>query len=513
MLICTKLGFCKPSRNHLIKIFFIGIFILFAQCFVYAQQTWIDSLRVILNNTKQTATKLDILIEIAYKYLYLKPDSTIYFSQRAEILAKSLQNREKEAFVIYRKGMGYVSKGDLAIALQFFKESISIAEKINHEKIVELNTEGIGLIYLEMENFELALNYYQEALQFSKELKNYERMAIIFSNLGNINIQLKQFDLAEDYLLKALPLAQLYLPDFQAYILCNLGEIKINREKIDDAEKNINQALIFAKKNQDKQDLAAVYALLAEIAYRRKDLEIALEYAQISLKTANESQIKQKISLSYKICSKVLEATGNKEKALDYYKLFVIYKDSLQSGIIKNALQVFESERKQGEIMMLKMEKKYQQTIIYFFIGIVLLLTFVGILILLSRQKIKKINKNLQIAYFEIKEKQEEILLQNEELNLSKEEIYTLNNHLEALVEERSNKLMKRNKQLTEYAFFNAHKLRSPIATILGLYEVLKLDLSLEERESILDKMKVSIVRLDEMVRQSQQLLDGENEL
>lgn len=495
------------------KIFFIGIFILFSQYFVCAQQTKIDSLRVLLRTTKQEDKKLDILIEIAYKYLYLKPDSTIYLSQQSEDLAKKLQNREKEAFSIYRKGMGYASKGDLAKALQFFRESTSIAEKINNKNIVELNLESIGLIYLEMENYELSLNYYQKALVISKRQKNYERMVIIFSNLGKIYIYSRQFDLAKEFLLKALPLSQVYLPDFQAYILCNLGEIKIKHENYTEAEKDITQALIFAQKYQDKQDLATVYELLAEIAYQRKDIETALKYAEKSLIIAQESQIKQKISLSYKVFSKVLEASGNKEKALVYYKLFVAYKDSVQSGIAKNALKVFESDRKESEIALLKMQQTYQQSLIYFFIGVIFLISCVAILILLNRQKIKKINTNLQIAYYEIKEKQEEILLQNEELRLNKEEIYTLNNHLEALVEERNNKLIKRNTQLTEYAFFNAHKLRSPIATILGLYEVLKLELSTEERELIFEKINVFIVRLDEMVKQSQQLLDDDDEV
>lgn len=88
------------------------------------------------------------------------------------------------------------------------------------------------------------------------------------------------------------------------------------------------------------------------------------------------------------------------------------------------------------------------------------------------------------------------------------EEITVLNNQLEIQVEERTRQLIKRNTQLSEYAFFNAHKLRAPIATILGLYQVLDLDISAEEREMIIQKLRESVVLLDLMVRQSQKLLD-----
>jgi PAS domain S-box-containing protein len=88
------------------------------------------------------------------------------------------------------------------------------------------------------------------------------------------------------------------------------------------------------------------------------------------------------------------------------------------------------------------------------------------------------------------------------------EEIAILNNQLEVLVEERTRQLIKRNTQLNEYAFFNAHKLRAPIATILGLYQVLELDISTEEREMVIQKLRESVVLLDEMVRKSQKLLD-----
>jgi PAS domain S-box-containing protein len=102
----------------------------------------------------------------------------------------------------------------------------------------------------------------------------------------------------------------------------------------------------------------------------------------------------------------------------------------------------------------------------------------------------------------------DELRQTQETLEQQAEEITTLNNHLEVLVEQRTQQLTRRNEQLNEYAFFNAHKLRAPIATILGLYQVLELGVSGEEKEMIVEKLRESVVLLDEMVKQSQGLLD-----
>jgi PAS domain S-box-containing protein len=106
-----------------------------------------------------------------------------------------------------------------------------------------------------------------------------------------------------------------------------------------------------------------------------------------------------------------------------------------------------------------------------------------------------------------LRQTMEELRAAQEALEKQTEEIANLNNHLEQLVVERTRQLQRRNEQLKQYAFFNAHKLRAPIATILGLYQVLKLGVAPEEQLEIVQKLQQSVEELDQMVRQSQRLL------
>ena len=101
----------------------------------------------------------------------------------------------------------------------------------------------------------------------------------------------------------------------------------------------------------------------------------------------------------------------------------------------------------------------------------------------------------------EIQLKTEEIQAQNEEIMAQAEEIQGMNENLEMLVKQRTAELENKNKALEEYAFINAHKLRSPVASILGLLNLLsKTDLK-DDSGVIRDHLQRSAEKLDAVVR------------
>ncbi len=88
----------------------------------------------------------------------------------------------------------------------------------------------------------------------------------------------------------------------------------------------------------------------------------------------------------------------------------------------------------------------------------------------------------------------------NEEIQAQALEIKRINENLEQMVHERTQSLEKKNQALEEYAFINAHKLRSPVASILGLINILtKMDLG-EEEKIIKTHLEDSAQKLDAIV-------------
>ena len=101
----------------------------------------------------------------------------------------------------------------------------------------------------------------------------------------------------------------------------------------------------------------------------------------------------------------------------------------------------------------------------------------------------------------EVQRQNDEIQAQNEEIMAQAEEIKGINENLELMVHERTAELERKNRALEEYAFINAHKLRSPVASILGLVNLLtRADLKEGEKE-ITKRLKQSAQELDEIVR------------
>lgn len=106
----------------------------------------------------------------------------------------------------------------------------------------------------------------------------------------------------------------------------------------------------------------------------------------------------------------------------------------------------------------------------------------------------------LQLSFEEIQKRNVEIKMQNEEIHAQAEEIKGINENLETLVKDRTLQLERKNKALEDYAFINAHKLRSPVASILGLSNLaIKIKLS-EEDKAIIDHLQRSTEELDAIV-------------
>lgn len=107
-----------------------------------------------------------------------------------------------------------------------------------------------------------------------------------------------------------------------------------------------------------------------------------------------------------------------------------------------------------------------------------------------------------------IYERTMEIERSAEEIKAQAEEIQGINENLEALVHARTAELEHKNKALEEYAFINAHKLRAPVASILGLINLMKSMPLSEAEKDCLDHLVVSSKKLDEVVNSITQAIE-----
>jgi ligand-binding sensor domain-containing protein len=133
-----------------------------------------------------------------------------------------------------------------------------------------------------------------------------------------------------------------------------------------------------------------------------------------------------------------------------------------------------------------------------FYIAVVALFVFAGYSYMKFRER--KIRNDKAVLEQMVKERTWEIEKKNLLIQEQTEEIKTMNENLEITVKERTTELEKKNKALEEYAFITAHNLRAPVASVLGLINLMtKLEHDKEAKE-IIAHMQQSAERLDTIV-------------
>ncbi len=145
-----------------------------------------------------------------------------------------------------------------------------------------------------------------------------------------------------------------------------------------------------------------------------------------------------------------------------------------------------EKDIQQMEIKVQQMEitekNQRQQFLIIIVVTCSVLLLVIG---LLYRKQLKD--------HRQLKEQKAEIEAQSDE-------IMSINNNLENIVKDRTKELENKNKALADYAFIAAHKLRSPLSTILGLVDLMrKMDVP-EEDKILIKHLDQSSKNLDVIV-------------
>ena len=111
-----------------------------------------------------------------------------------------------------------------------------------------------------------------------------------------------------------------------------------------------------------------------------------------------------------------------------------------------------------------------------------------------------RIHENLSTQNIELAEKAHEIELKNKALLEVQESLNTLNANLEKIVDERTAKIKKQNELLVKYSYTNAHDLRGPVARLLGLAAISKIDTTLDAPD-LIHKMEMQAKEIDEVVK------------
>jgi signal transduction histidine kinase len=126
-----------------------------------------------------------------------------------------------------------------------------------------------------------------------------------------------------------------------------------------------------------------------------------------------------------------------------------------------------------------------------------------------SAEIMKSMNDKLMQFNHEVQNKNEELRASEEELMASGEELKQINENLNQLVIDRTKNLVTQNNVLIHHAYISAHKVRAPLARILGLVNLMNKELHLQDKEKdLLTHLNTSAEELDDTLREVRESLD-----
>jgi tetratricopeptide (TPR) repeat protein len=341
-----------------------------------------------------------------------------------------------------------------------------------------------------------------------------------YYNIGELHIMLNDLAKASEYIEKSLSMA-IHANDKRvvAYDYRGLGLIKSKQNQPEAALDYLTRAEKLWKELGEMRSLIQTYQDLAEVYTALGLFDKSERYLTISHEMASIIKAPDLLVNNYLRQAKLDSAKGNYISALSGMYRYNSLKDSVynlsKTEQVARLQALYESETKERENRQLRAEKEFKesqlrlqnQIIIAISIGLVLTIIMAWLLYT-QRRKILSVNSILQEKNDEISTQKIAIEMQATALVKLNEEIQGLNKNLEARIDERTAQLVMQNQKLTDYTFVNAHKLRAPVSSILGLINLLEQSDG-NEKGKIYSHLKTCGEQLDSITRQISRNLES----
>jgi tetratricopeptide (TPR) repeat protein len=476
--------------------FFVFIYILLGFSYLAAQTEKPKSEPSNAASTfSQDTARVNYLGNLSHSFWYTKPDTAFLLAEEGLRLAEKIDY--KKGLIVCNKSLGVIeeAKENFDKSIQYHLVALKLSEETKDLYLTSLCLNNIGTVYSRLRRYDKALQYYEKTKAIATQIQNAEMRVVSETNIGDIHVLLGQYDKALSVSNQALALAQKYKVNNSIGInLFNIGWAYSKKGDYEKALPQILEALRFADRISGNQiTVAYCYQELSFIYLKTGKIAESIVNGKKGLDKAIELQNKEIISSSHKLLGEVYEKMGDLKNAIYYKNKHIALASSQLSWDSQKALMMIEFQEKEADrsafeqaskITKLELSRQQDQ------IDLQLYLMLAGTLIVVL----------LGITLFSY-------IRDNRIISKQKEEIVRTNEILEAKVKERTAKLIEQNKELTEYAFVNAHEIRGPLARMLGLVMLMKLEQSTPDMKRYVEMMGDSSAEMDQVIRRINKLL------
>lgn len=411
------------------------------------------------------------LINQAERLFDAYPDSVITTLDSIPLL------EEMSPRLIVRWCMLYARAADKIEDEMPYTNQLEIALKYYQKKKMREEEAEIGLYlgrsYVEDKEYEKAMRAYSDALEVALAIKDYNRAGYICSYMGDLyEVDLRYILAAEKYkesgkyfhlannttsyvrafvneahsysiadssylALASLKQAEMVMDslnveEVRSYVYNGLSNIYNNLGDYDLAEYYILRCI-----ELDPEEIASDYLVLTDISLKCMDMEKAEYYLKkANIFTNNELVLPTIVYYNYKI----KKEQGDFEIALSFHEQYVAIEDSLIN--VGKSVDIYDADQKYERLklhnenieLVLKNQKSYLFILLLLFAIALLVIFYLMTLrrknrsLLKQQEEINDLNQNIYHLSIELREKEEQLKLQENSLHLAKEELVSYEN-------------------------------------------------------------------------------------
>jgi tetratricopeptide (TPR) repeat protein len=487
---------------------------------VSAQSILPDSIQSFLKQEKKDSTYLLALNRLAFSYIKSSPIIA------RELAALALERAREIGFMrgytraLNITGSSYWAVGDYEPALDYYQLSARESGAIKDTFGLANSYNNMGEVYKKIQDYPKSIELLNIALEWQKKIKI--PYAIAYYNIGENYLLMNRLPDAIDYFNRSLA-QSLTERDTRtlAYTYQGLGLIKHKEREYYQALAYFTKAEHIWKSQGEVRSLIQDYQNFGDTFVALKQYNKADEYIRQAIQLATQIQAADLQISNYQKQANLYQASGEYEKAVIVLRKYGSIKDSIynfkKTEQIARLQAMFDTEAREIENQQLKAEQseKSEQIRIQqlFLVAVSVGLLIAGIMtwaVLRQRKQVLEVNALLKERSNEISLQKEEIESQALKLKSLNDQLHDMNRSLEDRIEERTHLLRKQNEKLAEYAHANAHHLRAPIVSILGLLNLIeKIELS-EDDQVLIRHLQKCGRDLDRITREISKNLEEE---
>lgn len=482
-----------------------------------------DSVELLLRRSPKDSAYIVRLNELAFAYLKSNPEIGRSIADKSIAFSKSIGFDRGVVRALNITGSSYWVTGNYESALNFYHLSAREAERIKDPLGLSNAYHNIGEVYKKLGDYSKAITFLKTSQSWDGSNKtNYD---LTLYNIGEAFLLLGDYDSASYYFDHSLSKA---LKDNDArtiaYAYTGLGRVKHKHNDYYQALAYFTKAEKLWQEQGEIRSLIQTYQDFSDTFLALAQRSRAMDYINMAIILADEISAPDLQIYNYRQQSDLFVQLGDMEKALAAIERHITLKDSIydekrRQEIARQQAQ-FESGAREIENQQLKAAHALQhaqirtQKLMLVALTVALIASALMALVLFrQRKRVAEVNALLRDQTVEIQKQKEEIEFQTTKLQSLNDQLHDLNRSLESKIEERTQRLTWQNQKLAEYAHANAHQLRAPVVSILGLVNLIH-RIELPEADRILiDKLQVCGKDLDKITRAISKNLEDDEQL